>query len=147
MNDYLDRFEKAPLRTGFRVALIITLGVLAIGAIVSVLVWGFNVGTSDVKGRGDAIRQRNSGTNRVFAQQHFEDLKAAIDKDVANIRAAKAAAATSPTQINQTNVTGAQQVCNGDVADYNAAARKYLERDFRASDLPSSIDLAECGGE
>lgn len=146
-NQYEKKFEDKPVATSFKLGLIVTLGILAIIAVASVLIWGFKVGTSDVKGRGDAVRQRNDGTNRVFAQQQFEDLKAAIDKDIANIRIAKQSYKNNPSPVNEANVAGTQQICNADVASYNAEARKYLSRDFRASDLPSSIDLAVCQGE
>lgn len=144
--DGLDRREvRAGYWFGMRWIVVLVITALVLSAVISIAVWGFKVGTSDVKGRGDAVKQRNSATNRVFAQQHFEDLKAAIDKDTANIRAARAAAKAEPSAVNESNVTGATQICNADVADYNASARKYLERDFRAADLPPSIDLAVCG--
>lgn len=147
IDDYGRRFENKPASTSFGVGLMVTIGILVIVAIAAILVFGFNVGTADVKGRGDAYRQQRSGNNRIFAQQHFEDLKAAIDKDLANIKVAKQAYKTDPNTITATNVTGVQQICNADVADYNASARKYLERDFKASDLPNNIDLALCAGE
>lgn len=115
--------------------------------IISAALWGLGVFTSDIKGRGDAKKQHNSASNRIFAQQHFEDLNAAIDRDKANIRVAALAAKSDPSQVNKTNLVGTQQICNADVADYNASARKFLERDFKAADLPSSIDLAVCEGE
>jgi hypothetical protein len=122
-------------------------GIALIVGVVSAGVWYFGVATSDVKGRGDATKVHNSATNRIFAQQHFEDLYAGItDRDVPNLKSARAALKRDPhDQALQTNMTGVQQICNQDVADYNASARKFLERDFKAADLPPRIDpVATC---
>jgi hypothetical protein len=118
------------------IAIVLLIGAIGVGT------WWFSVKTSDLKGRGDATKIHNSATNRIFAQQHFEDMYAEItDRDVPNLKSARAALKLAPhDQARQTNVTGVQQICNQDVADYNAAARKFLERDFRAADLPAHID-------
>lgn len=147
----LDLTERRELREGYwlgaRWTIVLLVSVLVLSAVAAILIWGFKVGTSDIKGRGDAVRQHNSATNRIFAQQHFEDLHQGVQRDVANVSAARAAVKVDPSQVNKTNVVGAIQVCNADVADYNASARKYLERDFRAADLPPSIDNAVCNGD
>lgn len=148
MSDRYDR-DRQDVRhytiLGMKWTVAVTAFVVVLCLAVGALLWALSVGTSDIKGRGDAVKQRNSAPNRIFAQQHFEDLKAAIDRDVANIRVAqKSLALNENDAARQANVTGAQQICNGDVTDYNASARKYLERDFRAADLPPSIDLATC---
>lgn len=115
------------------------LAILAVVAVVSGLVWGFKVATSDVKGRGDAVVQKNSAENRVAAQERFEDLYQQVIAADRKIGPAKAAVKANPTQVNQTNLTGLQNFCVQTVADYNAEARKYSKRDFRAVDLPQEI--------
>lgn len=54
----------------WRLALWIIFVVLFIG-LISVGIWAFGVGTSDVKGRGDAYQTKNSGTNRIRAQEEY----------------------------------------------------------------------------
>lgn len=145
LKNYDDGETRKVVFLGMKWTTVLTLFVVLLVLAVGALVWALSVGTSDIKGRGDAVRQRNSGTNRVFAQQHFEDLNAAIERDQANIRVSREALqADKSNPVKQANVTGAQQICNADVADYNASARKYLERDFKAADLPSRVELAVC---
>jgi hypothetical protein len=144
MSSYDDwgRSPSRDTRRGLGYLLAWAVGITLIVGVISVGVWAFGVKTSDIKGRGDATKIHNSATNRIFAQQHFEDMYAEInDRDVPNLKSARAALKQAPhDQARQINVTGVQQICNQDVADYNAAARKFLERDFKAADLPARID-------
>lgn len=113
--------------------------ILAVIAVVGIGVWGFRVAISDVKGQGDAVRTKNSATNRVGAQQRFEDLYADIKASDAKIAPAKAAVKADPSTVNVTNLTGLVNYCVDVVGDYNAEARKYNSADFRAIDLPEQI--------
>lgn len=113
--------------------------VLLVVALVSVGVWGFKVATSDVKGQGDAVVQKNSANNRIAAQERFEDLYADIKATDAKIAPARKAVKVNPTTVNQTNLTGLINYCLDVVGDYNAEARKYTSADFRAIDLPAEI--------
>jgi hypothetical protein len=123
---------------------VITLFVLFLVAVGGILRFGFQVGTAEVKGKGQAHIQKESAPNRIFAQQRFEELKTTIDKDIANIAVASQAVKNDPNSYNQTNLAGVTQVCNSDVAEYNADARKYLLREFKAADLPHEIPLTIC---
>lgn len=110
-------------------------------AVIGIAIWGFKVGTSDVKGQGDAVRQKNSGTNRIAAQERFESLYAEIKAADRRLDPLAAAVKADPTShVAQTNLAGAVSYCIGVVADYNAEARKYTSEDFRAVDLPEQID-------
>ncbi len=117
--------------------------VLLVVALISIGVWGFKVATSDVKGQGDAIVQKNSANNRIAAQERFEDLYAEITQTDAKIGPAKQAFKANPTAVNQTNLTGLVNYCLDVVGDYNAEARKYTSADFRAVDLPSQISTMD----
>lgn len=118
-----------------------TLGFLILGALVGVTTWGFGVLTSDVKGRGDATRQKNSATNRIGAQERFEDLFAEIESADKRLDQAAADLATTPGDPTlRTNYTGLRNHCLDVVGDYNAEARKYTAAQFRAIDLPLEID-------
>ena len=109
--------------------------------------WAINTALSGPAGQAGAYRQKQSTQNRLFAQANFEDRYNTIQKDVANIAVARAAVKADgavPTQYDKTNLTGAIQVCNQDVADYNADSGKYLLRDFKSAGLPKHVELSMC---
>lgn len=125
---------------GWRLGVIIV-AVVAFVLVVSAAVWGIRVATSDVQGRGDAVRAKNDGQNRVLASERFEDTYQEIlaaDRRIDTL--ADAAAADPGSQVAATNLTGAITYCQGVVGDYNADARKYTSAEFRAADLPAQID-------
>lgn len=115
------------------------LAIMLVVGLVGVAVWGFRVATSDVKGQGDATITKNSSTNRIAAQERFEDLYADIKATDAKIAPAKQVFKANPTTVNQTNYTGLVNYCLDVVGDYNAEARKFTSADFRAIDLPAQI--------
>lgn len=104
------------------------------------LLWALGVFTSDVRGAGDAHKQNQSGTNRVVKQEMFEQKYQDIQNADKRIDTFAAAKAEDPTYTNKVNYTGAINVCNQLVADYNAEARKQTSADWKAADLPSVID-------
>lgn len=124
----------------WRAAVAVIVAVLFMGAIATAI-WAFRTGTSDIKGRGDAVQTKNAAGNRIAAQEQFEKLCAGIvaaDKRIAVLAAAQRA---DPADVvAKTNYVGAINYCLGVVADYNAAARSYTSEQFRASDLPYQID-------
>jgi hypothetical protein len=124
---------------------LLTAFTLALIAAAVIAVFGFNVGTSDVKGRGDATRIHNSATNRIFAQQNFQQRYHDItDSDVPNVATAQQAVKDDPSSYNRTNLTGAVQFCHSDVAGYNADAKKFLLKDFKDEALPKRIEPSVC---
>ena len=116
------------------------LGILALVAVIGAVWWGVKVATSDVKGQGDALQTKNSGTNRIRAQEEFvqtyQDVLAADQRVDVMWKAAQA----NPTTVNTTNYTGAVNFCIQAVADYNALSEKYTSADYRPADLPAQID-------
>lgn len=120
------------------------IGILAMVAIISVSLWAAGVFTASVRGQAGAYKAKESTTNRLFAQQNFEQLSADIDGYVAKIVIARQAVKTSPSDITRTNLTGVQQVCVDAVQQYNADSRKYLLRDFKSAGLPQTRDQKEC---
>lgn len=132
-----------PDRVGFSIGLRVLL-VVIVAALLGGGVWAFKVATSDIKGQGDAVRTKNSGTNRIAAQERFEELYAGIkaaDERIDVMAAAKTAAPADP--ISSINYTGAINYCIQIRADYNAEARKYTAEQFRAADLPAQIDSTD----
>jgi hypothetical protein len=115
--------------------------VLVAVAVIGAVWWGVTVATSGVKGAGDTTKQNNSVTNRVFAQQHFEDLYAEITADDQKLDQAAADKAAHPgDDFYATNYTGLVNQCIGARAQYNQDAAKVLQRDWLSSDLPRQID-------
>jgi cytoskeletal protein RodZ len=120
---------------GWLLIVLLVLGVVGVG------VWGFTAAVSDVKGRGDAVTQRNSGVNRVKQQAlfntYYQDIKATDRKLDA---AADDLAQDPKDRVLKTNYTGMINYCNDVVGQYNTLARSYLAEEFRDADLPYQID-------
>jgi hypothetical protein len=123
---------------GWRLGIWIVVAVLFFGAI-GVGVWYFKVATSDAKGAGDATRQQNSAANRLQAQAKYAQLYEGILTADRNIDTLDAAAKADATQVNKTNLIGAQNVCSQSVADYNAMAANSLTAQWRPAGLPVRV--------
>jgi hypothetical protein len=121
----------------------ILLGILAVVLIIAIPIgfWAFNVATSEIKGQGDAVIEKNSAENWTAAQAGFEqDYQDILSSDLKIMNAFEALQATPDDKTAQTNYTGLKSYCLSAVAKYNADARSYLSEDFRAADLPAEID-------
>ncbi len=112
---------------------------LAVIAVIGAATWYFKVATSGIKGAGDATRQVNSAANRLQAQAKYSQLYEGVRAADRNITTLAVAAATDPTVFNKTNLTGAQNVCQQSVADYNAMATNTLTAPWRPVDLPARV--------
>lgn len=124
----------------FGAGTLLVIGVVVVALVIGVGLWVFRVATSDIKGRGDAEVTKNSALNRVGAQERFEDLYQEVQSADQRIDVAAAAYDADPSTVNQTNLTGIQSYCLDVIGDYNAEARKFSAAEFRAADLPESID-------
>lgn len=120
--------------------------------------WLGGVFASPAVGKANAYRDKHSASNWTQAQAGFERDWAAIKKLDKQTSAAADdldlfnkthpanpnAGPYDRTEEQRDNLTtdykGARQQCQNAVADYNAAARTYTLRDFRAADLPQQID-------
>ena len=113
----------------------------AVAAVIGLGVWGFRVISSDIRGQGNAIIQKNEATNRIAQQERFEQLYADVKAADLKIGTAAAAVAASPLdKTAQQTYTGTINFCIQVSADYDALARKYGAEDFRSVDLPEQID-------
>lgn len=121
-----------------------TIATLVVIGVIGAAWWAIAVATSDIRGRGDAVQQTNSGTNRLGQQSYFEDtyaeIKAADRKLTALAAAAKGQPADSAAAVR---LLGAENYCQDVVGDYDAAARKEVAAKFRAVDLPAQIDTTD----
>lgn len=123
---------------GWRAAIWIVVAILFVGAI-GVGIWYFGVATSGAKGAGDATKQQNSAANRLNAQKQYADLYEGILAADKNIDVLDATAKADPTVVNKTNLTGAQNICNENVAAYNAMATNVLTAQWRPANLPERV--------
>lgn len=121
--------------------------VIAIILLIVVIVaglWVLGVVSAPWKGKGDAFKTKESGTNRIAAQERFETMYAdvlASDQKLDGYAAAKKAAPEDV--VTQTNYTGGVSYCITVRNAYNAEARKYTAEQFRASDLPASLSATD----
>jgi hypothetical protein len=130
------------VRSGTWRAMIWVVCILAFVALIGFGTWAFKVLVSDVKGQGDATIQKNSGSNRIAAQERFESLYADIIAADQKIDVfAQAAKASPDDKTAQTNLFGTMAYCVQVRNDYNAEARKYSAEQFRSADLPYTIDI------
>jgi hypothetical protein len=87
--------------------------ILAFIALIGLGAWTFNVLTSGVKGQGDATIQKNTGSNRIAAQERFEsmyqDIIAADTKIAVFAGAAKASPDDKTAQQNLLGTTAFRQ--------------------------------------
>jgi len=119
-------------------------GALVVVALIAAGIWAFNVATSGIKGQGDAAINKNSADNWPQQQAEFERLFASIKSQDKNIGIAFAELQADPkNSVKQTNYSGQVRNCNDTVANYNAKAREFNARDFRAADLPAQIDESD----
>ena len=114
---------------------------LVIVGILGGVAWGIKVAVSGTKGAGDVTRRNNGVDNRVYSQQHFEDLYAAVTGEDQQLDQAAADVKAHPgDDFYATNLTGITQECIRDRAQYNADANKVLLRDWLTPDLPHQLD-------
>jgi hypothetical protein len=115
------------------------IAVVAFFGLLGAGIWAFQVSTSDVKGKGDAVRTVNRGDNRLAQQAYFEqtwaDIKAA-DAKLDQLAADKVAKVDGA----DIRYSGAVTYCIQLRGDYNAAARKQIAAKFKDASLPDQID-------
>lgn len=115
--------------------------VVALALIAGAIIWGINVATSPARGAGDAYASKNSAANWTAAQARFEDEYADIVATDRKITLTAADAKDNSTRGD--TYRGLVSYCLSAVGEYNADARKYLARDFRAADLPAQIETSD----
>lgn len=120
------------------------IAVVLLMVVIGAGLWGLGVFSSGVKGKGDAVRTKNSGTNRIAAQERFEELYAGVKAADLKIGVAADALKRAPDDVvAQVNYTGSINYCIGLRADYDAEARKYTAEAWRSTDLPQQIDQGD----
>lgn len=129
---------------GIGVFIIGILVILFLSAVGIYVFGGFQRETAEFRGETGAIEKKFSSTNRIAAQERFEDLFAEIKSTDSRIEIAAEALAADPDDVvTQQNYVGLRNHCLEVVGDYNAEARKYTAESFRAADLPEEIDQSD----
>lgn len=158
-----DDFRRATPNPPSNTKIVIWSVITVIGVIVLVVgLWAAGVFTSGIHGKGEAIKQKNNAGNWTSAQAQFErdfadfqkfqtqatGAQTALDRFNQDHPVNPNAGPGDPTEEQRTNLTndlaGIVQQCGNTAADYNTAARSYLSEQFRAADLPPSLDPADC---
>jgi len=144
MGNWEENFENRPVRTSmsatFRIWLVVVF-VVILGGLLSAGIWYFKVGTSDIRGAGNAEIVKNEAGNRIRAQEGFEKYYQGIVSADASINITAEALKADPESLKiQTELRGQKQACVKLVGDYNAKARSFSQADFRAADLPFEIE-------
>lgn len=140
MSDSWKQDRRDANRVGRWVIVWVLIAVALVVAIGGAL-WFLNVATSAPRGQGDALATKNSAANWTAAQARFEDEYADVIATDRKITATAGDAKDKGTRGD--TYRGLVSYCLSAVGEYNADARKYLARDFRAADLPQQIDTSD----
>jgi hypothetical protein len=122
--------------------------VLLVSAVIGIGLWAFGVFTSDIKGAGGAIKQRNSTVNRIQKQEMFEQLAADYEGYIVKIGQLKVVVATTSDKVDKglrtTELLGLQQICVDGAVQFNAESKKYTSRVWKSAGLPVVLDPKGC---
>jgi len=143
-DDRYDEFEEKPTRSAIkwttRAWVVVCVGVV-LALILGAGIWLLAVATSDVKGQGDAEIIKNEAYNRIRAQEGFwvryEGIKTA-DKNLT--LTAEQLKRDPDNQKLEVELMGQKMICNDLIGQYNAAAQKFRDAEFRDAQLPHQID-------
>lgn len=117
---------------------IIVIGVVAL--IIGGLFWGIGVATSGIKGQGDAVKINNSAENWTEKQAFFHEKYNAVKAADQKITLYAATVAANPgDKTAATNLQGITSQCINYVTEYNAESSKFLSRDWKDAELPTTI--------
>ena len=123
------------------------LGILLLVFAVSTGIWGFNVVTASIRGRGEEHITINKGDYRIEQQNHFfslcvsaQNAETALDTQYAQL---KQTTDEGQKYILNTNISGLQTARATAINQYNADARNhYTKAQFRAWNLPEQLNNA-----
>jgi hypothetical protein len=125
-------------------AILWVIGIIAILGLIGGGIWGFKVLTSDVRGAGDVVRKTNDANNRIFAQQHFQEIYNEIKAYDQQLDQAAADKAANPgDRYYAINYSGLVKQCIDARAQYDADANKVTQARWRDPELPQQIDITD----
>jgi hypothetical protein len=107
--------------------------------------WAFGVFSSGPRGKADVIKQRNSAPNLIAQNTTLNNDSQVVIADKQKIQSMAAIPTGQQTQQDVMDLQGAEQVCDTDVATYNAAAANILAQGQLPAGLPQTYDAStEC---
>lgn len=118
--------------------------VVVLAAVVGFGIWGLVVAFSGTYGAGNVHRANQDATNRINSQAHFEDLYADIKSYEAQLPQAAQDKVDGTDPNAATNYTGLYNTCVTAVNQYNQDSEKTTFKDWKAADLPETIDVNVC---
>lgn len=138
--------------------------VLVVGGIGYTIYWVFfsaSVELSAAKGKGDQVKQVNSGQNRSDWEAKFAQLKEAYDSEVKQIPGAKQAVVDWDKANGQksdpfgtlaeqrqglvTDLNGLRQQCHTNAQAFNTdSQRTSMGAQFKGKDMPDTLDDSAC---
>lgn len=140
------QFEKVPygqvVKEGSKG--IMSVGALAalaalVVAVIGGAAWWISVAASPVTGAAKVYKDQNAAGNREAAQTRLVGDYNIIRADQANIRTL----AASSLQIDKDSLAGTEQVCNGDVAQYDTDANALLSAPWVPAGWPKTISQVQ----
>jgi hypothetical protein len=117
---------------------------LALAVIGGLAIW-IATATSAARGNAAVTRQHNSGANQVAQNTTLLGDSQAVIADQQKIEQMASIPSGEMTQQDLMNLYGAEQVCDTDVATYNAAVRNVLAQGLLPAGLPTAYSATtEC---
>ena len=121
------------------------IGVFLLVFVLSISIWGFNVVTAPIRGRGEEHITINKGNYRIEQQNHFFSLcvSAQNAETAPDTQYQQLAQVTDEGQkfIINTNISALQTGRATAINQYNADARnEFTKAQFRAWNLPEQLD-------
>ena len=126
-----------------------TIGLLAFIFALAWAIWGLQVATAGIYGRGEARIQIQSADFRIAAQATFFDQCAGIQGneaqiDALNVTLAAEGISQRTRDFTITQLGGVTATRKAAIAKYNAdSANTYLEGQFRDANLPFQLPLTD----
>lgn len=113
--------------------------IVLIVAVLSGVGWWASVALSPATGAAKVYKDQNAAGNREAAQTKLVGDYNTIRADQANIRVL----AASKLAIDQDSLAGTEQVCNGDVAQYDTDANSLLSAPWVPAGWPKTISQVQ----
>jgi hypothetical protein len=109
--------------------------------------WAFGVFASGAVGAGEVHKDQNKSSTREYWVSKYNADFNKLTGDKNNIATLEKTAKTANATVqDQSDLQGAQMVCNTDVATYNGATQDLLGRKWLPEELPASVLAADyCG--
>jgi len=120
-------------------ALAIVLGLMALGGVIGLVIWGASVLLSPVVGAGNVHKDVNDAKNREHWQAQYWAEYNQLQADKRQIGVLKTSYDSSRSEQDRIDLEGAQNNCQQDVARYNGDTQNVLGAKWLPEGLPSQV--------